>query len=455
MRAFDWFSRRRRREPVPDLREALIAAFSARQYDVMAQLVNENGEIIRKLFPEWRTVPTEVLNDPEALQRYGETLTTIARLFERAGDGSLMRLLSAGNPMAEWVKDMATAQAFVDEGRAADAVTLLKTVLSRLDGMSGSAVQSYRARVLGRLGIALLQVGDRRDAVRVTREALQLCQALGDEEGIRAYTKNLATIGTYEVPANDGTDANVNVAFSDEQGHTLTMDELRTVAGKVKWEVRGGIPVPPEAKRLHQEGRAAGTRGDHDSARALFTRAAELAPSWPYPLYDRAFTHLLQQDFNAALSDYRRTVELAPGGFFTAEVAVDTLTRESTGEFFTGLYAAFVMLEHMPEDQRCSIAAQLVEKYPSFAPGWNEHADCVTDLVKRLEVIENGLAARPDPHTRGFLSVKKAVTMSLLGGADDAVNLLQNLVSTSTSPGVRVMAEFALARLSRSSCGVR
>jgi tetratricopeptide (TPR) repeat protein len=337
----------------------------------------------------------------------------------------------------------------IDEKRAAEAVTLLKTVLSGLDALSGSAVQHYRPRVLGRLGIALLQVGDRRESVRVTKEALRLCQSLGDEEGIRAYTKNLNTIGTYQVPANDGTDANVTVAFTDGQGHTLTLDELRTVGEKVKLEVRGAASVPTEAERLHQEGRAAGARGDYGTAQSLLTRSAELAPSWPYPFYDRAFTHLLEHDFDAALRDYQRTVELAPGGFFMAEVAVNTLTRESTGEFFSGLYAAFAMLEHMPTDQRSSIAEQLVEKYPSFAPGWNEHADFVTDPLKRLEAIENGLAARPDRHTRGLLMVKKAVTTSLLGDVDGALRMLQQLASDSIqSPGTRALAEFALARLS-------
>jgi hypothetical protein len=296
--------------------------------------------------------------------------------------------------------------------------------------------------------MALVSSGDRREAVKVTRQALELCRSLGDEEGARAYTKNLDTIGTYDMPANDGTDANVTVSFSNESGHTLTLDELRTEGGKVKWEVRGGASASPEAERLHQEGRAAGARGDYNTARSLLTRAAELAPTWPYPFYDRAFTHLLQHDFDAALRDYRKTVELAPGGFFTAEVAVDTLTRESTGEFSRGLYAAFAMLEHLPEDQRCSIAGQLVEKVPSFAPGWNEHADFVTDHLKRLEVIENGLAARPDPHTCGLLMVKKAVTMSSRGDADGASTMLQQLASDSRSPSTRALAEFALARLS-------
>jgi len=449
MRTFDWFSRRGHVQPAADLREALIAACSAKRYDVMAQLINANVTAIRESFPNWKIVPKEIRNDPEALERYGKTLSIVADAFERSGDASLTTLLTAGNPIDGLNKDLATAQTLIDEKRAAEAVTLLKTVLASLDELGGSGVDHYRPRVLGRLGIALLHIGDKREAVRITKEALELCRSLKDEEGIRAYTTNLSTIGTVEMPANDGTDANVTVAFSDEHGKTLTLDELRTVSGNVKWEVRGSAPVPPEAERLHQEGRTAGAHGDYNTAQSLLTRAAELAPSWPYPIYDRAFTHLLLHDFEAALRDYRKTVELAPAGFFTAEVAVDTLTRESTGEFFSGLYAAFAMLEHMPTEQRCSIAAQLVERFPSFAPGWNEHADCVADLLKRLEVIENGLAARPDPFTRGHLMVKKALTMSSLGDDDGALRMLQQLASESTrSLSTRALAELALARLS-------
>ena len=445
MGTFDWLARRRPPEPPPDLREALIAAYSAQQYEALADLINANVSAIRESFPGWTTVPSQIRHDAEALDRYARTLFAIATAFERAGDASLMTRLRGGRQFIEWGNELDAAKKLLDEERAAEAVPLLAS----FDGLSGNGVAYYRPRVLGRLGVALAQTGDKREAVRVTTEALELCRAAGDEEGIRTYTTNLDILGTFDIPANDGTDANMTVACRDEQGHTLTLDELQTVGGTVKWEVRGAASVPPEAERLHREGRAAGARGDYETAASLLTRAAELAPSWPHPYYDRAFTHLLQDDFEAALRDYRKTMELAPGGFFTAEVAVDTLTREATGEFFSGLYAAFAMLEHMPVDQRRAIVAQLVEKLPSFAPAWNEHADSVTDPVQRLEAIEKGLAARPDRDTRGFLIIKKAMTMSALGDTDGAARLLHQLASDSSAPAnTRAGAEFALAKLS-------
>ncbi len=48
--------------------------------------------------------------------------------------------------------------------------------------------------------------------------------------------------------------------------------------------------VPEAAKSLHQKGREAGGRGNYAEALTLLTKAAELAPDWPYPIYDRAFT---------------------------------------------------------------------------------------------------------------------------------------------------------------------
>jgi hypothetical protein len=125
-----------------------------------------------------------------------------------------------------------------------------------------------------------------------------------------------------------------------------------------------------EAEALHTKAREAGSSGDYAEALILLTKAAALAPDWPYPVYDRAFTRLLMEDFDGALADYEKTLTLSPRGFFTAHVAVDTLRREQQGEFPRGFYLAYTTLEHIEESQRRDILGQLVEKVPSFAPAW-------------------------------------------------------------------------------------
>jgi tetratricopeptide (TPR) repeat protein len=445
---FDWFSGRRSPNPPPDLRDALIPAVAAKDWGAFANLINANAAAIRDAFPEWTRVPAEVRNDSEAMGRYAEALFAVATAFEQSGDASLMTRLRNNGPAGQWNQDLQTAQTLIAETRASEAVTLLRTVLDSMESHSGTGVAHFRPRVLGKLGVALYHSGDRREAVRVTREALALCRSQGDEEGIAAYTTNLQTIGTYEMRADDGTGQNVTVTFLDDQRRPLTLEEIRDIPGTVTWEVTYHVEVPPEAHRLHQEGRAAGARGEYDAAVALLSSAAELAPLWPYPVYDRAFTHLFKRDFDAALSDFRKTMELAPQGFFVVEVAIDTLTREAAGEFPRGLYGAFSSFEHLTKDQQRSVAERLVQNHPSFAAGWNVHASFAADPLARLEAIEQGLAAKPDRVTRGFLMVNRALAMSSLDDTEGAASILQRLLSDATgSITTRAGAQLALARM--------
>jgi tetratricopeptide (TPR) repeat protein len=236
--------------------------------------------------------------------------------------------------------------------------------------------------------------------VQVTREALELCLHAGDDEGIKVYTGNLEAMGTFQVDARDGSGGKYTVVFRNDAGRVLTLDELGAAHGRLEWELRHGPPVAPEALEVHQRGREAGSRGDYEDALSLFTTAAALAPSWPHPIYDRAFTHLLRGDFASALADYRTALELSPGGFFDAAQAVDMLAREETGEFPKGLYATFITHgKALDDSQRKTAAEQIVEKYPGFTPGWEVFARLV-EGPGRLDIIDCGLAAVPDPRRR-------------------------------------------------------
>ena len=200
-----------------------------------------------------------------------------------------------------------------------------------------------------------------------------------------------------------------------------------------------------EAEALHNKGREAGARGNYAEALALFTKASALAPDWPYPVYDRAFTHLLMNNSEAALADYQRTLELSPRGFFTAHVAVDILLREKRGEFPRGTYLAYVMLEpeQDPARQRAGLE-QLVQKFPRFAPAWQKLAELADTPQERLVRIEAGLAADPDPETRGMLKLNQASTLQALGRPDAAAEIIRALVSdpgstTATASLAKVM----------------
>ena len=219
------------------------------------------------------------------------------------------------------------------------------------------------------------------------------------------------------------------VILRDAQGRTLTMNELRGLSGTFSYELVGKSNVPAEAGALHQQARHAGEAGDYPKALALLDRASALAPQWPYPVYDKAFTYLLMKDPENARKHYQKTVELAPRGFFTAITALDTLDREAKGDLPAGTYLAFLSLEWMdnPEEKAESVR-QLVGRTPGFAPAWEELADLSVDPAERLTAIEKGLAAHPDAETKGTLQINKALALEQKGDHAGAVRLLGELV---------------------------
>ena len=198
MALLDWFSRSASASPPLDLRARLLTAVAAKDLRAVAGLFKDHRSTIRASFVDWSTVPMEMRRDEAGLARYGEMLIALARLFEQEGDEGPMAALRgdpAADPIEDWHRDIAAAQAAVDDGRHADAASMLSALLDRMTAVQGSAVDFYRPRVLGKLGIAFYQVGEIARALEMTREARDVCARIGDEDGVKAYTANLATMG--------------------------------------------------------------------------------------------------------------------------------------------------------------------------------------------------------------------------------------------------------------------
>jgi tetratricopeptide (TPR) repeat protein len=224
------------------------------------------------------------------------------------------------------------------------------------------------------------------------------------------------------------------IVFRGSDGRSLSLDELQGVTGKVRWELVGGANVPAEATRLHQQAREAGGRGQYATAIALLTQASRLAPNWPYPIYDRAYSRLLTGDVDAARADYQKTVELAPRGFFTAITALDALAREQKGDLPPGTYLAYLSLEWTNDRvTKTDLVRQLVEMVPRFAPAWMEWAMLLDQDSERLVAIDRGLTVDPDAETRGMLLVNRALVLNRQGNRDAAARLLGELALSPTS----------------------
>jgi tetratricopeptide (TPR) repeat protein len=239
------------------------------------------------------------------------------------------------------------------------------------------------------------------------------------------------------------------LVFQDAAGRVLTTQDLEAFTGQVEWEIKGGNTVPTKAVRLHEEARAHGVRGEYDRALVLLDAAHALAPGWPYPVYDAAFTYLLQGDTDTAERCYAEVDRLAPRGFFTCKTTLDSLRRERAGELPDGFCKEFAALESLRDlPRKMAVLEGIVATFPAFAPAWKELAALLDDPDDRLRAIERGLAAGPDPETRGMLLLNKALVLHQLGERDDAIAMLGDLALDSASTLVtETLAKATLAQI--------
>jgi hypothetical protein len=188
------FRRRTTASSLPDLRSQLISLVARKDLRSLAVLVRERRETIVAEFREWTTVPMAMKDDQQLLEQYGEMLLSVARIAEHDGDPSLVKMLEgdpADAPVEVWNEQIAMAAALSEQKRFTDAAQVLAALAERLAVMRGSAVDFYRPRVLGKLGIALYQSGDIGRGREVTEQARDICEQLGDADGVQAYDANL------------------------------------------------------------------------------------------------------------------------------------------------------------------------------------------------------------------------------------------------------------------------
>lgn len=241
------------------------------------------------------------------------------------------------------------------------------------------------------------------------------------------------------------------VVFRAADGRTLTMADLQGLTGNFRYEILGKTNVPAEAESLHKQARQAGGAGEYKKAITLLERASSLAPAWPYPVYDMAFTYLLMKDAENARKHYRKTVELAPRGFFTALTALDALDREAMGDLPAGTYLAYLSLEWMDDPgKKAEAVRQLVKRVPGFAPAWKEQTMQADADAEKLAAIEKGLAANPDGETKGILLINKALIVDRSGDHEGAVRLLGELaLDPASTYATEHLAKVTLANITK------
>jgi tetratricopeptide (TPR) repeat protein len=447
-----FFDKFKRHQPPTDLPQSLIDAADRQDWNAVASLCQKHQEEIRQSFRAWRTLPEQIRENAAARDRYVRGLMAIASCFEQAGDRSLIEVLTgnkADNPVIQRQEDVAKAHGMLAEGRAAEVVELLESTLTRTAELAGPGTDELKAKTFGALGSACFKMGDRTKAIECMERARELCTKTGDAAGVRIYEGNIAHI---QSPASAKAPKPAEVVFKDKDGKILTDADLKNVTGSVEWEIRDAEKIPEEARVLHEEGRTFGQKGEYVKAAAALERASQVAPYWPQPVYDLAYTRLLEGKFDEALAGYARVDKMAPRGFFTTKTALWTLEREKSGRFPHGTYLAYLSIEWARiESEKHDIARKLVEKFPDFAPGWKELGVMTKDSDEALRCFERGLSASPDAETYGMMVVNKALRLFHIGKKAEAVNILGELaVDPKSSLASAQVAKATLANLTNS-----
>jgi tetratricopeptide (TPR) repeat protein len=237
--------------------------------------------------------------------------------------------------------------------------------------------------------------------------------------------------------------------FRDSSGRELTTSDLVGFTGRVQWEVIGAEAVPSDAALLHRRARQAGEGGDYEEALRLLDQARGLAPGWPYPVYDAAYTYLLQGDAVRAEQRYAEVDRLAPRGFFTCKTSLDGLRRELAGELPPGFCRAYATLEWVRDAaEKRALLEGIVRGFPGFAPAWKELANLLEDPGACMEAITRGLAAEPDDETRGMLLIRRATLLNARGQPADAVRILGELaLDPASTLATESLAKYVLAQM--------
>jgi hypothetical protein len=134
----------------------------------------------------------EALGDRDGVRAYRENRDLLEVLaLTRDDPRNGQRVIACRRAIAE-------AQDLSDDGECERSSEILTAVLADLDD---SFLQRYRPKVLGQLGWNAVRIGDLGAARRSTQAALSGCRAIGDDDGVRIYSANLAEIAVLEKAA--------------------------------------------------------------------------------------------------------------------------------------------------------------------------------------------------------------------------------------------------------------
>ena len=174
----------------------ILEAWLDNNHQRVADLVRKHSATLATRVDDLAVVPEEFRNDDARLQMWGNFVLHLAHLLADDGDDALLLRLTASpkNPIERWWSAMQSADRLRRDGRYADSTSVLAPVVEELRTSRGSVVDNIRGKAIGLLGANAFDLGDMALALSLTDEALRECERIHDEEGIRIFSENLASL---------------------------------------------------------------------------------------------------------------------------------------------------------------------------------------------------------------------------------------------------------------------
>ena len=443
---------------VSSLRDLIFGVIAAGDAARAEAVCRAQRDAIAAAFPGWCTVPEELRHDQPALQRYASCLIATAQLFEeRLGDASLIERLRGGdggdNPLAAWQRELAAARGEMTALAYGEAAARLRRLLDETRELIGNGADQLRPITLGFLGECAFQEGDAAGALAPLEQALTLCDAAGDGEGILAYLGNLYEVHRYlgqgelaadyaeqlalglaqlgraadaaryrtkAALARAGEPRNrINVVLAD--GRQVELDQVGRPEGQLRFVFERDRVSLRRATELGRRAGAAGAAGRLEEALELFRAAAAADPHDPHPRYEAGVTLLALRRYADAVTEYEATEAIAPGWFHCR--ADLWLARELlAGRLSHAVFQALRALEDIPDEPAAKLAR--ADAALAAAPGvaaLHYHRGRALQQLGRgddaFAAFGAGLACDPEPDIRTRLLVQLAM---LLDGGQSA-----------------------------------
>jgi tetratricopeptide (TPR) repeat protein len=481
MGIFDRFRPSGARLTPEQLRDQLFDAVAARDAALLAKLCGAHEDAVLAAFPGWKRVP-EAFRTPDKVGWYGQGLIAVAQHFAQVrGYPELLHGLvgpAQSNPLVGWQRALAEVQSLMKEHRYAEAVPRLRTTLEQTEGLQGTGANAYRPVTHGHLGQCLFQLGDAEAARAPTEQALRLCEAGGDDDGVLAYLGNLYEIHRYRGDAGAAADClDRRSAAVERRGRGVEAARWRRQAAIVRageplcrvvveidgatWELADAPAAPGRARFVFERNRielqpstdavesgtAAAQGRNLEAALELFRRAAQADRYNPWPSYHTGRALLESRRYTEAAESYRRTEALAPGWHHCRSDRW-LAERLAAGEVDHAAFEALRQLSDGPmtPDQAVALAEATLARCELGAVRL-ALGDAMVKLGRRAEAeaaYRRGLAGTDEPDVRTRLLVALA---SAVGDRGERRKLLHAAIELSGNLVSAAMAAVMLASM--------